>query len=77
MIEALNSSETTVLTRVTQRNIPEDAIIHKCISDGLLIVSRNLLGMSEKAVKRSSEKAVCLGRLRQTTSKERSVFWDI
>jgi hypothetical protein len=29
MMEALSSSDTLVLTRATQRNIPEDGILHK------------------------------------------------
>jgi hypothetical protein len=36
MMEELSSSETLVLTRVTRRNMPEGAILHKICSSSLL-----------------------------------------
>jgi hypothetical protein len=43
MKEALSSSETSVLTRTTRRNIPEDTILHSHLGENLKSYTVNLL----------------------------------
>jgi hypothetical protein len=49
LMEALSSSETSILTRATWRNIPEDAILHSHRSENLksYIVSGLMIGCTE------------------------------
>jgi hypothetical protein len=46
MKEAPGSSKTSVLTRATWRNTPEDTILHKLISFIILPLTINLLHLS-------------------------------
>jgi hypothetical protein len=47
IIEALSSSETSVLTRATRRNIPEDAILHSHRRENLKSYMPNFVTFSE------------------------------
>jgi hypothetical protein len=39
MMEAIRSSETSILTRATQRNIPEDGILHSHGRENLIALT--------------------------------------
>jgi hypothetical protein len=43
MMEAIRSSETSVLTRVKRRNIPEDAILHLSVKLKLIVSLHELV----------------------------------